>query len=249
VLDKVVKVGTVALQGYQIYKNVDEGVKLWEKGDVAGAVGAFGAAGVDGIGLLNTLQEMTKAYRKGQKPAEPSSPAPESPVPKPVESEVGPPAPKPVEKTTAKEAEQAAKSVGPEAKALGSAPTTTTPANSPLLRRYLSESGGRWGGTATRQLNHRLATDLETRGFRVTGGAGRAAEEWIPGPGGGARGGSWVDITATNGTQTTRIQTVTTLADGVTPTATEAAAAARIRAAFPNDTLILVSKQTGLVIP
>jgi RHS repeat-associated protein len=131
----------------------------------------------------------------------------------------------------------------------GTAPATTTPANSPLLRRYLSESGGRWGGTATRQLNHRLATDLETRGFRVTGGAGRAAEEWIPGPGGGARGGSWVDITATNGTQTTRIQTVTTLADGVTPTASEAAAAARIRAAFPNDTLILVSKQTGLVIP
>lgn len=129
------------------------------------------------------------------------------------------------------------------------APATTTPANSPLLRRYLSESGGRWGGTATRQLNHRLATDLETRGFRVTGGAGRAAEEWIPGPGGGARGGTWVDITATNGTQTTRIQTVATLADGVTPTASEAAAAARIRAAFPNDTLILVSKQTGLVIP
>jgi RHS repeat-associated protein len=129
------------------------------------------------------------------------------------------------------------------------APTTTTPANSPLLRRYLSESGGRWGGTATRQLNHRLATDLETRGFRVTGGAGRGPEEWIRGPGGGARGGTWVDITATNGTQTIRIQTVTTLADGVTPTATEAAAAARIRAQFPNDTLILVSKQTGLVIP
>lgn len=130
-----------------------------------------------------------------------------------------------------------------------SAPQTTTPANSPLLQRYLSESGGRWGGTATRQLNHRLATDLETQGMRVTGGAGRAAEEWIPGPGGGTRGGTWVDITATNGTQTTRIQTVTTLADGVTPTASEAAAAARIRAAFPNDRLILVSKQTGQVIP
>jgi filamentous hemagglutinin len=69
-------------------------------------------------------------------------------------------------------------------------------------------------------------------------GAGRGCEGW-----------AWVDITAANGTQTTRIQTVTTLADGVTPTATEAAAAARIRAAFPNDTLILVSKQTGLVIP
>lgn len=98
------------------------------------------------------------------------------------------------------------------------------------------------GGTATRQLNHRLATDLEAQGMRVTGGAGRAAEEWIPGPNGSTKGGTWVDLTATNGTQTTRIQTVTTLADGVTPTTSEAAAAARIRAAFPNDQLILVSK-------
>jgi hypothetical protein len=128
-------------------------------------------------------------------------------------------------------------------------PQTATPANSPLLQRYLSESGGRWGGTATRQLNHRLATDLESRGFQVTGGAGRAAEEWIPGPGGGARGGTWVDVTATNSTQTIRIQTVTTLPDGVTLAPAEAAAAARIRAAFPNDQLILVSKQTGQVIP
>jgi filamentous hemagglutinin len=90
---------------------------------------------------------------------------------------------------------------------------------------------------------------LETRGFRVNGGAGRAAEEWFAGPGGGTKGGTFVDITATNGTQTVRIQTVTTLADGVTPTVSEAAAAARIRARFPNDQLILVSKQTGQVIP
>lgn len=66
---------------------------------------------------------------------------------------------------------------------------------------------------------------------------------------GGTRGGTWVDITATNGTKIFRIQTVTTLADGVTPTASEAAAAARIRAAFPNDQLILVSKSTGKEIP
>jgi filamentous hemagglutinin len=58
-----------------------------------------------------------------------------------------------------------------------------------------------------------------------------------------------VDITATNGTQTVRIQTVSTLADGVTLTPFEAAAAARIRAAFPNDGLIVVSKNTGQVIP
>lgn len=36
---------------------------------------------------------------------------------------------------------------------------------------------------------------------------------------------------------------VSTLADGVTPTATEAAAAARIRAAYPNDQLLIVPKK------
>lgn len=113
---------------------------------------------------------------------------------------------------------------------------------SPLLERYLAESGGRWGTSATRALNNRLATQYEAQGYRITGGAGRASEEWIPGPGGGTRGGTFVDITATNGTSTVRIQTINTLANGL-PTASEAAAAARIRAAFPNDQLILIPKQ------
>jgi hypothetical protein len=112
----------------------------------------------------------------------------------------------------------------------------------PLLKRYLTESGGRWGGTSTRVLNDKLATDLESKGYTVTGGAGRAAEEWIPGPGGGTEGGRFVDITAKKGAETVRIQTVTTLADGVTPTPEEAAAAARIRARYPNDKLILIPK-------
>jgi hypothetical protein len=120
---------------------------------------------------------------------------------------------------------------------------TSTAANTELLQQYLNGAGGRWGGSATRQLNHQLATVLEDQGFRITGGAGRAAEEWIPGPGGATTGGTWVDITATNGTQTIRIQTVTTLADGVTPIASEAGAAARIRAAFPNDLLLIVPKR------
>lgn len=59
---------------------------------------------------------------------------------------------------------------------------------------------------------------------------------------GDVRGGTYVDITLTNGTLTMRIQTIDTLADGLTPTLREAAAAARIRAAFPNDPLILVPK-------
>jgi RHS repeat-associated protein len=118
----------------------------------------------------------------------------------------------------------------------------TTPANSPLLARYLRESGGRWGGTAVRQLNHQLATALEQGGFRVTHGAGRGSEEWIRGTGPGATGGTWVDIRATNGTRTIRIQTITTQADGFTPIPSEAAAAARIRAKFPNDELWVIPK-------
>lgn len=113
---------------------------------------------------------------------------------------------------------------------------------SPLLMRYLAGSGGRWGTNATRALNHRIASQFEAKGYRVTGGAGRASEEWIPGPGGATRGGTFVDVTATNGASTVRIQTVDTLANGM-PTPNEAAAAARIQAAFPNDQLILIPKR------
>jgi filamentous hemagglutinin len=69
----------------------------------------------------------------------------------------------------------------------------------------------------------------------------RATEEYIPPDGGARRGGTYVDATATNGTQTVRIQTVDVDAAG-NPTPREAAAAARIRARFPNDQLILVPK-------
>lgn len=115
---------------------------------------------------------------------------------------------------------------------------------SPFTQRYLTESGGRWGGTATRQQNYAISQELEARGysFPERPGGGLGPEEYIAGS--GSRGGTYVDITgiAPNG-RTVRIQTVTTLADGVTPTASEAVAAARIRAAFPNDKLLLVPKR------
>jgi hypothetical protein len=72
-------------------------------------------------------------------------------------------------------------------------------------------------------------------------GAGRESEEWIPGPQ-GKKGGTWVDITAQSGATKVRIQTIDTLRDGSTPTPREAAAAERIRLAFPQDVLILVPK-------
>lgn len=110
------------------------------------------------------------------------------------------------------------------------------------LQDYLSKSGGRLGNSDTRALNDWIATELENGGWNVTNGAGRGPEEWIPGPGGGTTGGTYVDITATDGTNTLRIQTVTTVPGTLTPTPAEAAAAGRITTAFPNDQLILVPK-------
>lgn len=124
----------------------------------------------------------------------------------------------------------------------GAAVVDAPRANRVQLDDYLSGSGGRWGSQRTRHLNDSIATSYELQGFTIKGGAGRESEEGIPGPGGSTQGGTWVDITATDGTRTIRIQTVDTLADGVTPTLSEAAAAERIRAAFPGDELILVPK-------
>lgn len=112
-------------------------------------------------------------------------------------------------------------------------------------------SGGRWGGKATRELNDQIARRMkrEFPGSKVRGDA-QSSEEWIPAPNGGKSGGTFVDITVdTADGRTIRVQTVDTLADGVTPTPREAAAAARIRSAFPGDELLLVSKRTGEQLP
>jgi hypothetical protein len=105
-------------------------------------------------------------------------------------------------------------------------------------------SGGRLGSVATRAQNSSIAADLESQGNTIFGGAGRLPEEYIPGSGPGTRGSTYVDISAINNTTgaVTRVQTIDTLANG-SPTAREAAAAARIQTAFPNDTLNLIPKQ------
>lgn len=114
---------------------------------------------------------------------------------------------------------------------------------SPFTERYLAESGGRWGTTATRTQNYGLSKGLMDDGFSITGGGGLRSEEFIKGVGPGTKGGTFVDITARSADgRTVRIQTIDTLADGITPTLAEAAAAARIRAAFPNDELRLIPK-------
>jgi hypothetical protein len=105
-------------------------------------------------------------------------------------------------------------------------------------------SGGRLGGPATRAQNAAIAAGLKDEGYKITGGGGERAEEYIPGPGPGGLGGTYVDITAVNPETgaVTRVQTIDTLADG-SPTPREAAAAARIRAKYPNDTLMLIPKK------
>jgi hypothetical protein len=105
-------------------------------------------------------------------------------------------------------------------------------------------SGGRLGGPATRAQNAAIAADLKDRGYVITGGGGVESEEYIPGPGPRGLGGTYVDITAVNPETgaVTRVQTIDTLADG-SPTPREAAAADRIRAKYPNDTLILIPKR------
>ncbi|WP_155642080.1 hypothetical protein [Burkholderia cepacia] len=116
---------------------------------------------------------------------------------------------------------------------------------SDFTSRYLSGSGGRWGTTSTRQLNYDIGQQLSNDGYRVTGGGGVVPEEYIPGGGPGTRGGTFVDITAepANGSgPTIRVQTVTTKADGVTPTSSETAAAIRIQNARTGDTLIMIPK-------
>ena len=114
---------------------------------------------------------------------------------------------------------------------------------SPFTQRYLTESGGRFGSRATRAQNYRLAQKLDNEGYPITGGGGFLSEEYIKGIGPGSRGGTFVDITgrAADG-RIVRIQTIDTLSDGLTPTSREAAAAARVRAAFPNDELRLIPK-------
>lgn len=104
--------------------------------------------------------------------------------------------------------------------------------------------GGRLGNAATRAQNAAIAAELEARGYKITYGAGKD-EEYIPGGGPGTQGGTFVDITAVNKVtgKVLRIQTVDTLADGMTPTPREQEAEARIRQARPNDELVLIPKR------
>ena len=102
-------------------------------------------------------------------------------------------------------------------------------------------TGGRLGSDLTRGHVADVAAEMESRGWKITGGGGKLPEEYLRGPN-GRLGSSYPDITATKNSRTLRVNTADTYADGVTPTAREAANAARIRAQTPGDHLLLVPK-------
>jgi hypothetical protein len=115
-----------------------------------------------------------------------------------------------------------------------------------MMRRYIPRSGGRWGGYSTRAQNAEITLTALKNGYQVVGGGGLAKEEFIPasGPVSGGLGGTYVDITLQKGDSIIRVQTINTTADGE-PTPGEAAAAARIKASFPKDVLVLVPKNSA----
>lgn len=102
-------------------------------------------------------------------------------------------------------------------------------------------SGGRLGNGVTRKQVSDIAGELESRGFRITGGGGRLPEEYLKPLGRGRKGGSYPDITAVRDNTTVRVNTVDTYKSGV-PTVRELNNASRIRSQTPGDHLILIPK-------
>jgi RHS repeat-associated protein len=101
---------------------------------------------------------------------------------------------------------------------------------------------GRLGKPSTRQHIDDVATEMESRGWTITHGGGPSRglkEEYLAGPGGGRKGSSYPDITATKNGKTLRVNTVDTRADGKTPTTREANNAVRIRAQTGEHVLLI----------
>ncbi|MEI6584018.1 MAG: RHS repeat-associated core domain-containing protein [Chitinophagia bacterium] len=107
-----------------------------------------------------------------------------------------------------------------------------------------AKRGGRLGNSATRNQIGDIASTLESRGYTITGGGGRRAEEFLKPLGGGRKGGSFLDITATHPNYPTlRINTVDTYKSGL-PTFRESLNAARIRKQIaPGEHLLLIPKK------
>lgn len=141
----------------------------------------------------------------------------------------------------ARQARRALRPISPaEAEAFGWPTSQLNPVAEAFRERYTSGFGGRWGSNITRNQNASIADLMKGAGYNIVGGV-EGKEEWLPGPGGGTKGATYVDLTVSNGKETVRFQTVTMTADGkIDPK--EQAAAARIQAKYPHDKLFLIAK-------
>jgi RHS repeat-associated protein len=103
---------------------------------------------------------------------------------------------------------------------------------------------GRLGNAATRSQIDDIAGTLEGRGYTVTRGGGKFPEEYLKPIGGGRKGGSYLDLTATHPEYPTlRINTVDVYKSGL-PTARELNNATRIRSQIPaGEHLLLIPKR------
>jgi RHS repeat-associated protein len=104
------------------------------------------------------------------------------------------------------------------------------------------KEGGRLGSKETREQVGQIANEMERRGYTITGGGGKLPEEYLRPTGGGRRGGSYADITATKGGRTIRVNTVDIRRSG-RPTRRELRNARRIRNQKPFDHLLLIPKR------
>jgi hypothetical protein len=86
---------------------------------------------------------------------------------------------------------------------------------------------------------------MRDRGWEIESGGDLGFEKLIPGPNGGPRGGAYADIVGIKNGQRLYVQTVDTLADGITPTPDEIAAANNIRALTGGHVLLIPKGQMG----
>lgn len=109
---------------------------------------------------------------------------------------------------------------------------------------FAGKTGGRLGNTSTRLQIDQIATELESRGYTIEGGGLRLPEEYLKPTGGGRKGGSYPDITATHPKYgTLRINTVDVYKNGL-PTIRELNNATRIRIQIgPGQHLLLIPKK------
>lgn len=108
-----------------------------------------------------------------------------------------------------------------------------------------SNSGGRFGNTETITQIAEIAAELQSRGYTIKGGGGIEPEEYLKPLGGGRKGGSYLDITATHPEYgTLRINTVDIYKRSGLPTRRELINAARIRSQIPQgEHLLLIPKR------